>query len=353
MNDGILISVIINAYNYGIYIEDAIVSALQQTLPRERYEIIIVDDGSTDDTRQRVGKYLPDVIYRFKENGGQASAFNAGIAMARGEFVAFLDADDYWYPEKLREVLTAFSSDSGIDVVYNSMDVVDEVKRPKGVTPQKPYRSFYAGRPVDYSVHHATPVGSATSSIAWRVSAIRELLPIPESYRICADGFLMICAPLVAKKFFMLDKPLGFYRIHGANNYSASGSSCSTVYPRSDEVASYYHRLFLNDLILLSDKFGCKRNVMTLEIKALCLADELVSIKQRYGISRALRSFWNSRIKLADLPLKHRVFRFATICLKLFIPSLSYVKLQHLYVKSRLWQFVQRYVKNDNRSLSD
>src|SRR5713226_5361501 len=97
-----VVTALINAYNYGQFIEEAIESVLTQHFPSDEMEILVVDDGSTDDTFERVKKYGERVRYLHKQNGGQASALNCGFAEARGEIVAELDADDVWRPEKLR-----------------------------------------------------------------------------------------------------------------------------------------------------------------------------------------------------------------------------------------------------------
>src|SRR6266480_2874239 len=96
-----LISVLIDTYNYGRYIEQAIDSVLAQDLPTAEREILVVDDGSTDDTPERIRKYGTAINYLRKRNAGQASAFNFGLTRARGKIVALLDADDYWLPGKL------------------------------------------------------------------------------------------------------------------------------------------------------------------------------------------------------------------------------------------------------------
>ena len=82
-----LTSILINTYNYGRYINQAIDSALAQVFPAGEWEIIVVDDGSTDDTSIRIGKYRGRITYLQKTNGGQASAFNAGVAVARGDII--------------------------------------------------------------------------------------------------------------------------------------------------------------------------------------------------------------------------------------------------------------------------
>src|SRR6201982_1266935 len=96
-----LVTVLIDTYNHDRFIEEAIASGLEQDLPRGEVEILVVDDGSTDCTPEVVRKFEPHVRLLQKTNGGQASAFNAGIPEARGEIVAFLDGDDWWAKEKM------------------------------------------------------------------------------------------------------------------------------------------------------------------------------------------------------------------------------------------------------------
>src|ERR1700682_5922471 len=114
-----VVTVLIDTFNYGHFIDEAIRSVLVQDFPAEQMEIIVVDDGSTDDTRTRVAEYGERVQYFYKPNGGQASAFNFGIARARGKDVALLDADDYWLPSKLSKVVKAFESGPGVSLVYH------------------------------------------------------------------------------------------------------------------------------------------------------------------------------------------------------------------------------------------
>jgi glycosyltransferase involved in cell wall biosynthesis len=94
-----LVSVVIPAYNAGAYIAETLESALGQTYAHR--EIIVVDDGSTDDTQRRVQPYLQQIHYIRQENAGQGAACNAGLRAATGDFIAFLHADDLWLPEKL------------------------------------------------------------------------------------------------------------------------------------------------------------------------------------------------------------------------------------------------------------
>jgi glycosyltransferase involved in cell wall biosynthesis len=94
-----LISVVIPTYNYGPYIAGAVGSALSQRYPH--LEVVVVDDGSTDDTAQRLKPYRDRITYIRQKNQGVSAARNTGIRAARGEVFALLDADDVWHPRKL------------------------------------------------------------------------------------------------------------------------------------------------------------------------------------------------------------------------------------------------------------
>lgn len=108
------ISVITPAYNAEAYIGAAIVSVLQQTLTPT--EIIVVDDGSIDKTADVI-KQFDHIIYMRQENKGPAAARNAGIKMAQGDWIAFLDADDLWDKNKLALHYDYFKKNSGVEIV--------------------------------------------------------------------------------------------------------------------------------------------------------------------------------------------------------------------------------------------
>ena len=89
-----LVSVIIPSYNYAGFLLHAVSSVLQQRCPQVEVEVIVVDDGSTDNTAEVARSFGPDVHYIYQENQGLSAARNAGLHAARGDFIAFLDADD-------------------------------------------------------------------------------------------------------------------------------------------------------------------------------------------------------------------------------------------------------------------
>jgi glycosyltransferase involved in cell wall biosynthesis len=114
-SDHPLVSVVIPAYNYGRYVGEAVDSALAQTCPA--VEVIVVDDGSTDDTRDRLARYGDRIRYVYQENQGLSTARNTGIRAAAGNFIAFLDADDAFHPRKLEIQMGLFASNPALGLV--------------------------------------------------------------------------------------------------------------------------------------------------------------------------------------------------------------------------------------------
>src|SRR5271163_4773386 len=118
------VSVLIDTYNHERFIEKAIVSVLEQDFPATDREILVVDDGSSDGTPEIIHRFAPHMRVLRKANGGQASAFNAGVPQCRGEIVAFLDGDDWWAPSKLREVCRALEDEAEVGVVGHGITEV-------------------------------------------------------------------------------------------------------------------------------------------------------------------------------------------------------------------------------------
>lgn len=112
------LTVVITCYNYGQYLPHALGSVLDQTC--SDYEVVVVDDGSTDNTPEVMAQYAADGRIRYirQDNAGQPKAKNRGIAESHGEFIAFLDADDIWMPTKLEKQLALFA-DPQVGVVYS------------------------------------------------------------------------------------------------------------------------------------------------------------------------------------------------------------------------------------------
>jgi glycosyltransferase involved in cell wall biosynthesis len=118
------VSVIIPNYNYGRYLRQAVESALNQTL--RPHEIIVVDDGSTDESRDILREFGDSVIVIEQSNKGVAAARNNASAIATGNFLAFIDADDFWHASKLEKQMQVFQSDAEIGFVHCGSTYVDE-----------------------------------------------------------------------------------------------------------------------------------------------------------------------------------------------------------------------------------
>ena len=123
MNSKPLVTILICNYNYGRFLAEAIESALAQTW--KNIEVIVVDDGSTDESREILTKYKGKIRIILKENGGQASAFNAGIAKARGEIVCFLDSDDICHRDRVSRVIEKYKQGKW-GLVCHDLDVIPE-----------------------------------------------------------------------------------------------------------------------------------------------------------------------------------------------------------------------------------
>lgn len=198
------VSVIIPTYNRAYCILNALESIFNQTF--SDYEVIVVDDGSTDNTKQVLEKYSDKITYIYQQNKGQASARNNGIRNSKGEYIAFLDSDDEWLPERLK---------SGADILDSNKDVYllfsDMYRTKKGSVLKDTYFGLY--KPCRGFVFKELYFQDfiPTSSVIIRKECFLkqgyfdEFLPLCEDY----DMWLRI-APFY--KFEYIDKPLVIYR---------------------------------------------------------------------------------------------------------------------------------------------
>ena len=220
MENNLLASIIINNYNYDKFIGEAINSALHQTYIN--VEVIVVDDGSTDRSREIISQFGDKIIPLLKQNGGQASAFNAGFEKSSGDVVFFLDSDDVLFPGAVENVIELFT-ESAITKVHWPLAVVDKdgvetgILKPAGDLPQGNFKDVVLqGGPTSC-------ISSPTSGNAWSRQFLQKVFPMPEDvayYKTCADEYLYTIAPVFGE-IKAINKPQGFYRVHGKNIYSA------------------------------------------------------------------------------------------------------------------------------------
>ena len=215
-------TVLIDTYNYGHYVEEAVSSALAQDFPQEQREILVVDDGSTDDTAARLRKFGNAIRYLQKPNGGQASAFNFGFEHARGEVIALLDADDVWLPEKLGYVYEAVQQNPAAGLIYHRTYLSDG----RNETAEDSYFIPVSGRVLESRSALLQYPMVGTSCLAFQRAALEKLLPVPHTLRSQADAYLtaliIFVAPVVA-----LSEYLGKYRLHATNLFQTEGKPAS------------------------------------------------------------------------------------------------------------------------------
>mgnify|MGYP001149889808 FL=1 len=180
------VSVIIPAYNAAGHVRRAVDSVLAQSF--QDYELLLVDDGSTDATRAVLAEYGDRLRLLAKTNGGPAAARNHGLSHARGEYVAFLDADDYWQADKLRQQVDLLDARPEIGFCSTATEVVDSAGRPAGNWPCRPD----AGPLPDILFLHGTVISGSTSGVLARKRLIDALGGFDETLRGFEDPDLWI-----------------------------------------------------------------------------------------------------------------------------------------------------------------
>ena len=203
-----LVSVVIPAFNMSRYIARTIASVLEQSY--KEIELIIVDDGSTDDTGLIVRNITAkNIIYIFQDNKGLPAARNAGIKASKGDFIAFLDADDYWHPKKIEKQAAVFTNFPEVDAVYcNFFRVdVDDHRLPDEWNPSRLGKSLF-----EELLFHNIITGSA-SSVMVRAKALQDVGLFDED--LCYAEDLDMWRRLAYRhKFFQINEYLVYIRIN-------------------------------------------------------------------------------------------------------------------------------------------
>jgi hypothetical protein len=202
------VSVVIVNYNYAAFVGEAIESALQQDTAA--WEIIVVDDGSTDDSRQVIGRYAERVQAICQDNAGQCAAYNTGMRAVSGDVVLFLDSDDRLHENALTEIAAHFRQ--GVSKVQYSLRLLDATGRSLSVTVPHHLDAGDVSRQLGRGGMYCS---SPASGNAYRVAPLRALFPLPTdaSDRHGADFFLVVASGLLGT-VAAIDRPLGDYRVH-------------------------------------------------------------------------------------------------------------------------------------------
>lgn len=214
-------SVVLANYNGAEYLEEAIRSVLaQEGVTRE---LVLVDDGSTDhspELMESMARSHPGVVsvLRHASNRGQGAGFNTGIAAAGGQLISFLDADDVWFPGKLRHVEEAFDKRPDAVMHHHNLQVLrDGVLEPTCIVDMMALGDIASRWRHTGSDPEFLPRFAPTSGLTLPRWVLDRIGPCPE-IRVCADMWLTF-APLAFGPVSACYEPYGAYRVHGANNY--------------------------------------------------------------------------------------------------------------------------------------
>lgn len=240
MSNTPLVSILINNYNYARFLREAIDSALNQTY--SHVEVIVVDDGSTDSSREVIESYGTQIISVFKKNGGQASAFNAGFKVSKGEIICFLDADDYYTLNKISKIVELFSQNSNIQWIFHELEDVDI--NGLSLKVNRNYKPISELSFVDFREKiqkgRSLPAMPATSALCFKANLLKQFLPMPEQLLISADNFLRLASICLKPGLLSPDK-FAVHRIHG-NNLFESRTDIDLIDADNNIKTCYYLR---------------------------------------------------------------------------------------------------------------
>ena len=273
----LLVSIIINNYNYDRFLPEAINSTINQTYPH--IEIIVVDDGSTDNSRDIIAGYGDRIIPIFQPNGKQAAAFNSGFAKSKGGIIIFLDADDYLFPNAIEQIVAIWKPE--LSKVHYRLKVVNILGKSLGYSSPQGSAPLSSGKVWKILLDKGGYVSTPTSGNALNRRVLEKLFPIPDEYKLTADDYLSFQVPFYGD-VAAIEEPLGAYRIHDTNQWALATVS-------SDR----FQRFVRHDL----------QNFALLTQQAKVLGYEIPSDLEQRSIGR----LWSRIISLRLDPQKHPV----------------------------------------------
>ena len=338
-----LITALLDTYNHEKYIEQALVSVLEQGFSAPELEIVVVDDGSTDGTPRIIGKFGSRVKHVRKKNGGQASAFNAGFAESRGEIVALLDGDDWWAKGKLKAVVDALEQNPEIAAVSHGYYEFheDTLEARVRVLPGKTF------------VNIATPEAIDAARVAWpfllmggltvRRKVLDWIMPIPEEMVFMADSAIQVAAMVMGA--VILEEPLFYYRQHGENLWAIDSANATRLRRRCEMAELVYDRLYA---MLLQR--GIARESVARLIDPSWIDIRRLGLKTFGGnplrtFRTEMRAFHNG---FRNPSLAYRLFKYVvTGAPMLLLPPRLFYRLRDWYARENFGRLRNRLIKAD------
>jgi glycosyltransferase involved in cell wall biosynthesis len=302
------ISVLINNYNYANYIKECLDSVQNQNRPAD--EVIVVDDGSTDNSVELIKEHPLHPVCLEKENGGQYTAMQLATQTATGDIFCYLDSDDTWHPDYLKTVAEAFNSPYKPDFVYAGMgkfgqetgahhlnltDVeVQFIPKSQQIVMLK--RMYYGG---------------PTSANSIRSMYAQQLFKTSNSntasqFKICADEILVYGASLIGCSKLQLSDEIAYYRIHGENNHYVSQEYNET---NEESLGESYDARYNDLLNFFATDYNIENSLSKL-CQEMCilirsgranraLIKPYLKSPKKLGVSYIEKKYWKIRFKLA------------------------------------------------------
>ncbi|MCU1239652.1 MAG: putative glycosyl transferase [Candidatus Acidoferrum typicum] len=344
-----LITALVDTYNHEKYIEQALVSVLEQGLSPAELEIVVVDDGSTDKTASIIQKFTPRVKHVRKKNGGQASAFNAGFAESRGEIIAILDGDDWWVEGKLAAVTEALEKNPEVAAVgHGYYEFHEETREARVCVPPSPR-----------IINTATPEAARAALTAWpfllmgaltvRRRVLEWIMPIPEEMVFMADSAIQVAAMVMGA--VILEEPLFHYRYHAQNLYAIDGEKNRAKLRRKYEMTELVYGRIYKMLIELG---------VPAESVSILLEGSWMNAKRSrlamFGGTR-LEAFQTEmqafRAEFKNPSIGYRLFKNLVVGMAtLLLPARRFYKARNWYAKKQLGHYRDRIVKADGAGSS-
>jgi glycosyltransferase involved in cell wall biosynthesis len=316
------VTVVICNYNYERFVAGAIDSALAQDYPRTK--IVVIDDGSTDGSRDVIRRYSSQISLVFMKNGGQVSAYNRAIEELFSDYAILLDADDVLYPSAVWEVVQRFETSSCTKVQFR-LDVITEDGAPTGTCIPHSDAPSDCGAVLRRGWLYPSPPASGN---AYRVSALRQIFPLPETYeaRYGADFYAIYGVALLGP-ICSIPYPLGGYRVHHGATTAASfaNSESRDKAPRAYKarwgILRELARTRLEiELPIVFHDFSHEKALFCGEVYGASFARRwrwVVLESRNYLYSIIANPFWNMKKKIGTIAL-------SSLCLAPYAPLSDY-----------------------------
>jgi glycosyltransferase involved in cell wall biosynthesis len=327
------VSVLIDTYNHERFIEQAIVSVLEQDFPAADREIIVVDDGSTDRTPEIVKKFEPRVRLLRKQNGGQASAFNAGIPECKGEIVAFLDGDDWWATGKLKAVAGALAGDPSIGLVGHGItEVFDDGSQHVQLLKEVP--RFRIDSEVGARAFRLRKSFMGTSRMTIRAAILRQIGSVPEALTVQADEYLFTLAGFLSE-VLILKESLTFYRLHGGNAFQVSDGNTHALRCKQKVLEA-----LADNVAAKLEEQKVRERIARIVVEAVETEAELIRLSLDAGLpwETVRAEVRNYRIMHPDASVPHWFFKWLALVPSCVMPSRNYYSLRQAFSQNRVYR---------------